>query len=74
MTENASSVFSLSDGKKKSALREQVSIFFRGNRAFSFHRNIFFFSPRSALFVFFSLVALFCYAQTQILFVDITPS
>jgi len=34
MTENASSVFSLSDGKKKSALREQVSIFFRGNRVF----------------------------------------
>ena len=28
MTENASSVLSLSDGKKKSALREQVSIFF----------------------------------------------
>ena len=54
MKENASSVFSLSDGKKKSALREQVSIFFRGNRAFSFHRNIFF-SSRALLFLFFSL-------------------
>ena len=69
MSENASSVFSLSDGKYKSAQREQVSIFFRGNPAVFVSSNyFFFFSPRSALFVFFSLVALFCYAQTQITF------
>ena len=43
MTENACSVLSLSDGKKKSAFASRW-VFFFGNRAFSFHRNIFFFS------------------------------
>jgi hypothetical protein len=59
MTENASSVLSLSDGKKKSALREQVSIFFFEETRFRFIEI--FFSSRVT-------------PKTQILFVDITPS
>ena len=59
MTENASSVFSLSDGKKKSALREQVSIFF---------------SRKPRVFVSSKYFFLLVLPKTQILFVDITPS
>lgn len=59
MTENASSVLSLSDGKKKSALREQVSIFF---------------SRKPRVFVSSKYFFLLVLPKTQILFVDITPS
>ena len=55
MTENACSVLSLSDGKKKSALREQVSIFFFEETRFRFI-EIFFSSRVRPKHRYFSLI------------------